>query len=368
MTKKKILFVARDTGGCGYFRCKQPADFIKRTGIFDTEFVIQTVTKEQMLDADLVIFQDTGTVNGSNNMKFCYENRIPFLTEFDDFIQHVSPHNDGGYSCWNPGTLFTHRAMNMSRMAFGMTVSTPQLAREYDPYSSRIYVIPNYLDKEKWDNPVVKRVDGKIRIGWCGGNAHADDLKMVSLVLDKIVKEYKGKVIFETMGMTGQELQGVFPMKLRNDVCSECGYEGEMHHYPGEDLENYPIVLATRGWDIVIAPILNTAFNNCKSDLKIKEYAALGYPVVASLRTPYLEANKNGAEMLFADTFDEWYNSIKELIENTEKRDEMAKKNKVWIQNYWIQDNVIKLTDIYSQVISLAEQVLGTKEGRLIKK
>lgn len=363
--KKKVLFVARDDGGCGFFRCKQPAEFLNRAGVIDAEYVFKTPTKDQLMHADLVIMQDMGTVEASNMAKFMRDNKIPYLTEFDDYVFHVSPHNLAGHQAWNPSTLFLHRALEMTKSGAGITVSTNTLAREFFPYSNLIYVIPNYLDKERWDQPVVKRSDDKIRIGWCGGNAHADDLHMISKVLDKVIKEYKGKVIFETMGMTRQELANVFPMKVHNDLCPSCGYEGELHHYPGESLDEYPTVLASKGWDFAVAPVIDNAFGNSKSDIKIKEYAALKLPVIASPVDPYREAAKSGAQILFAETFEEWYEAIKLLIEDVSKRREMAINQGIWAENNWIQDNIGKLSNIYLQVISLAEAQLGTTEDRL---
>jgi glycosyltransferase involved in cell wall biosynthesis len=358
----KILFVARDDGGCGFFRCVQPARFLTRTGLAIATSVLQTPTPEQLLDADLVVMQYMGDIAASNIANFCIKNNIPYMTEFDDFIQHVSPRNEGGYHAWNPSTLHVHRSMEMTRRAFGVTVSTPQLAKEYFPYNPLIYVVPNYLDKEKWQHPIVKRNDGKIRIGWVGGNAHADDLKMVSNVLAKIVKEFKGKVIFETMGMTKQELHGVFPMQEFPDQCPSCGYEGELHHFPGESQDNYPMILASKGWDIGIAPVIGNAFGQAKSDIKIKEYAAAGIPIVASPIAPYLGAAKGNAQVLFAETFEEWYSVLKDLIQHPEKRDAIVRHNREWAEGNWIQDNIKKTFEVYAQQIEKARALLPKKK------
>ncbi len=348
----KILYVVRDDGGCGFYRCLQPAHFIKRMGLAEVETVMKNPTPAQLLWADLVIMQEMGSFASLNIVDFMVQNKIPFVAEIDDFIHHVSPHNLHGYPAWNPGTLFIHRAMNLVKKAAGLTVSTNQLAREYFPYNQNIYVVPNYLDKEKWDNPIIRRNDGKIRIGWAGGNAHADDLKMISGVLEKIVKESKGKILFETMGMLRQELVEVFKMKSFNEVCPSCGYEGELHHYPGENLQDYPLVLASKGWDIAVAPVINNSFGNCKSDIKIKEYSAIGYPVIASPVVPYVEAAKNKANLMFADTHDEWYNSIKGLVKNPKKRDQITRENREWVSQYWIQNNAQKIFEVYRQVIN----------------
>lgn len=359
----KIVFVARDDGGCGYFRCIQPARFLTRAGLADAKSFLQSaVSHEDLMQADLVVMQYMGDMPASNIAKFCLENNIPYMTEFDDFIQHVSPHNGGGYNAWNPSTLHVHRSMEMTRRAFGVTVSTPQLAKEYFPYNPMIYVVPNYLDKELWDHPISRRGDGKIRIGWMGGNAHADDLAMVAGVLNKIVKEFKGKVIFETIGMTKHELAGVFPLSDFPDRCPSCGYEGEIHHWPGDSLQNYPMILASKGWDIAIAPVIGNAFGQSKSDLKIKEYAAAGLPVIASPIAPYKAAAASNAQVLFADTFEEWYDNLKDLILHPEKRDEMTRANKAWSEGNWIQDNIGKVFEVYAQQIERARMIFPKKK------
>ena len=359
----KILFIARDDGGCGFFRCRQPAAFLKRSGLADTKVLQNLAKPEDILWADLVVFQEMGSVEDCNMLEFCTKNKIPTIVEFDDFIQHVSPHNQAGYGAWNPSTLYPFRAMEMAKKATALTVSSNQLAREYFPYNDTIYVVPNYLDRDIWDNPIPKIKDGKIRIGWMGGNAHADDLKMIADVLEKIVKENNGKVIFETMGMLHQELPNVFNMKTFNDTCPKCGYEGEIHNYPGEALQDYPSVLMSKSWDIAVAPVINTSFNNCKSDIKIKEYSAARVPIIASPITPYLEAAKDNAQILFANTFDEWYNSINDLIKDSDKRDLIIRQNKAWVDKQWIQDNIKNIFEVYSQVIVKGELILGKKDN-----
>lgn len=365
-TKKiNILFIVRDNGGCGFYRCIQPASFLNRSGLANASFVLGRPSPQQLLDADLVVMQDTGSVEASNIAGFLSTHNIPFMVEFDDFIHHVSPHNLGGWSAYNPATLWVYRSMELARKAAGMTVSTPQLAREYFPYNQNIYVVPNYLDKDKWDLPISRKADGKIRIGWCGGNAHADDLHMIAGVVDRIVKEYDGRVIFETMGMERQELLGVFPMKTFDSECPSCGYEGHMHNFSAEALDTYPQAIAAHGWDIVVAPVINNAFGNCKSDLKIKEYSAVGYPVVASDVVPYREAQRAGAPVKLAETYNEWYGALKQLIDSADVRAKYSRATKDWSEKNWIQDHIKEQFEAYSNTLNRYLQMHGPK--RLLK-
>jgi len=357
----KILFVTRDDGGCGFYRCQQPANFIRRMGLAETTVKLRSATEAELLAADLVILQEMGSVSASDTAQFCLASHIPYISEVDDFLHHVSPHNTAGYPAWNPSTLYVHRSMQQISSGMALTVSTDALAREYFPYQPLIYIVPNFLDEELWKNPVIRHSDGKIRIGWAGGNAHADDLKMIGKALEKLVKEFKGKVIFETMGMTKAELAGVFPMTELGQACPSCGYEGELHHYPGESLKDYPMVLASKGWDIAVAPVISNAFGNTKSDIKIKEYAAIGVPVVASSIAPYRDAARDGAQIAFASSFEEWYNELKTLIKSPKKRGQMARLNREWVAKYWIADNARHIFGVYSQILARAESLLGPR-------
>ena len=69
MTNQKsipnILFVARDDGGCGFYRAEQPANFLTRAGVANAVSVLKSPTAEQMLDADLVVLQEMGSKEAS---------------------------------------------------------------------------------------------------------------------------------------------------------------------------------------------------------------------------------------------------------------------------------------------------------------
>jgi len=355
------LFIVRDKGGCGYYRCYQPASFLRTRGLMNTIVDFKETTREHILQADIIIFQEAGSMKSVEAMNFAKENGKPVVIEMDDEIRTVSPHNIGGYGAWNPGTLFIHRFIEQIKRVDAVVVSTPQLAREYSLYNDSIFVLPNFLNENKWDNNQIKKQDGYLRIGWAGGNAHLDDLKLVSKVIEKIIKEYKGKVKFETMGMVKKELENVFSnLEEFHETCPKCGYQGESVTWTGESLDNYPLVLASHGWDVAIAPIVNTSFNCAKSDLKLKEYAATGYPIVASAVTPYIEAKEDGCDVLLAKTFDQWYNYIKELLDNEDRRKEIVKNNKKWVSDKWIADNIILYYDAFKQIIE--------RKNKLIKK
>ena len=188
---KTVLYVTRDKGGCGFYRCSQPASFLKSRGLMNTIIDHKIAKEKHILEADIIVFQESGSTVSVEAMNFAIKNKKPVVIEIDDFLHKVSPHNVSGYGAWNPGTLYLHRFVQQLYKASAITVSTPQLARELFPYNENIFVIPNFLNEDKWDQKQIKKQDGIIRIGWAGGNAHKDDLLMISKVIEKIIRDQK---------------------------------------------------------------------------------------------------------------------------------------------------------------------------------
>ena len=66
---------------------------------------------------------------------------------------------------------------------------------------------------------------------------------------------------------------------------------------------------------IGIAPLADTVFNRCKSELKWTEYAALSRPTIASKSEPY-NVIEHGVDGLLAASADEWREHLLRLLHN----------------------------------------------------
>jgi glycosyltransferase involved in cell wall biosynthesis len=76
-----------------------------------------------------------------------------------------------------------------------------------------------------------------------------------------------------------------------------------------------------RHFDIAVAPLVDSPFNRCKSDLKFLEYAACGLPVVLSRVTPYSLTVRHGEDGLLTDNDDEsWFRALESLALQPELR------------------------------------------------
>ena len=66
-------------------------------------------------------------------------------------------------------------------------------------------------------------------------------------------------------------------------------------------------------FDIVLAPLQDTKFNNCKSELKIVEASAYKKPIICSAVYPYLYHTANDG-VLFVSR-NEWKSAIQKLVD-----------------------------------------------------
>jgi glycosyltransferase involved in cell wall biosynthesis len=141
-------------------------------------------------------------------------------------------------------------------------VSTEPLAEQFAGFHDDIRVVPNRLPVDWWGSLTSRRRrSAKPRVGWAGGISHRGDLELII----EVVRALANEVEWVFMGMC--------PDALRPLVH-------EFHE--GVPIEQYPAKLASLDLDLALAPLEDNVFNACKSNLRLLEYGACGFPVVCS--------------------------------------------------------------------------------------
>jgi glycosyltransferase involved in cell wall biosynthesis len=122
----------------------------------------------------------------------------------------------------------------------------------------------------------------------------------------------------------------------------------------------YPAYLAEQPWNIGIAPLIDSPFNECKSSIKFFEYSSYKIPVVASRVYPYykdvfgvpvIEHEETG---LLCDTTEDWVNNLSRLIESEELRKKLGENAynhvvKNWQYKDW-KKRIIEVVDAIKQL------------------
>jgi glycosyltransferase involved in cell wall biosynthesis len=100
-------------------------------------------------------------------------------------------------------------------------------------------------------------------------------------------------------------------------------------------------------FDIGIAPLKDTEFNESKSYIKALEYAAVGIPCVVSKVGPYRDFVEHGVTGFHAEKPGDWKKYVGELVHNVELRTMMGKSARLKAWDYTIQGNIHLWKDAY---------------------
>ncbi len=182
----------------------------------------------------------------------------------------------------------------------------------------RIEVVENAIDERLFrPRPVPAPAAGReIVIGFMGTHTHDQDLMMVLQPLREVLNAYRGRVRLEIVGGVADAalLQAFEGLPVRR-------VEPAAYRYP----EFIAWLREHARWDLAIAPLEETPFSRCKSDLKFLDYGALGIPGVFS-RLPVYESTVRHLETgyLAENTPEAWSAGLRQLLDDDALRRRIA--------------------------------------------
>lgn len=193
-------------------------------------------------------------------------------------------------------------------------VTTEPIAEAMRGMVDDIRVMPNYLERSRWGDLQAPRNERrKPRVGWAGAQQHQGDLEFILPVVEATANE----VDWIFMGM--------YPPKLRYHVA-------ETH--PAVAFDQYPAALAKLDLDLAIAPLELNRFNAAKSNLRLLEYGAVGYPVIATDILPY----RNAPVTRVPNNPQAWIKAIREHIYELEATRAAGERLRQWVLSDWMLD------------------------------
>lgn len=250
-----------------------------------------------------------------------HKHQKPFVLEVDDNYVDVPPWNEAFHSFKN-GQAYRRIALDCMRNADAVVVTTPHLARAYSSLNDNIHVVENSLDFKGdrkfvgWDTVSPRKHKG-IRLGWIGGRAHYNDLMMVAPVLREILLEHPDVtlcMVNSAIKLSCALMDKPYPFEGLKNV-----------HYADRSvaINRYAAFMASFGYDIGIAPLVDCNFNRSKSNLRWLEYSALKIPTVATDISHFRESiEPNITGVLVTDNnLQAWKDAMKWLIEDAKVRE-----------------------------------------------
>ncbi len=363
-----LHFWQADREGPGWLRVETVQKYLNRiypTAVKATannymapqEWVIKTADGQSKNAFDLTVHQRQYGDTQLRNFRYLRAQlKIPCIYEIDDYIHGLSPSNPAyqTYCAPNAKQKIFENINAYLREADALTVSTDYLKKLYTKYNPHIYVLPNCIDYDIFSKDHTQKPDHgeEIWLGWAGSKTHLPDLPLIIDPLKKILREFP-QTKFVLGGWDGHytNVQG------RKLYLWEAIPESRIITLPWvQEREAYPKMLAQ--FDIGLAPLVDTPFNRCKSNIKYLEYVTCGAAVIASAVEPYAQTIKNGDTGLLvtndkARLKSAWYEAIKSLIVNKTLRQTLADNGKRLAQQQF--DITIRIQEwhrAYQEVIT----------------
>lgn len=208
------------------------------------------------------------------------------IFELDDYVISVPKKNAHGRHMPTNLEAVVKRGISLCDR---VVVSTHALGNALSSMHHDIRVVPNMLAPHLWTGRrAQRRTSFKPRVGWGGGTSHGGDLEVIA----QVIRELADEVDWVFFGMCPQELRP---------------YLKEFH--AAVSLEAYPAKLSSLNLDLALAPLEYHIFNDCKSNLRLLEYGACGYPVICTDTEAY--RGYLPCTRLTANTTEEWLEAIR---------------------------------------------------------
>ena len=275
-------------------------------------------TDSDLAQIDILAMQRPAGKPGVRQMQQL-QNKAALVYETDDDMLQVDP--SGLPHLYDEKMRETIR--QCLRLADMVTVSTPYLAEQIEPYNDCVVVLQNHVngellpESERWQRELPE--NRPLTIGWQGGTSHLMDMVTIADPLREVL---------EKNPEVQMHFAGFDYSPLVKRVCRWSPWEQNVwDHYR-----------TTAYFDIVIAPLADHPFNRSKSHLKALEAAAMGQPIVCADLLPYRDFVQDGVTGFLVKTEEQWVSRITDLIHDESLRREMGANAREVAKKWRIQE------------------------------
>jgi len=346
MKKPKIVFVCNTTGS-RLWRVNPIARYLLNTKKWDVRIMESKAYLHEAIDwADIAVLQ---MVFDKRIFERAKKNNTKIVFELDDLIHWVP---DDHYAKDDMGLNRTFWVFWAIRNADAVTLTNDYLKKKYDKIrigKDKCHIFPNYVDPEVWAFPPVKNASDKVRIGYCGGLSHVDDLKMIIRPFKKILKGDKVKLINVAAGGTtfDDPIKGAYyPVDVFKDLPQH-----KKEFIEGVNMNAWPGLLNSLALDIGLAPLLNNKFTQAKTPIKWMEYSINKISTVCS-QFMYGKIVEDGVTGFLANSEEEWQEKTERLIKDKKLRQKMGETAyQEVLANHDVNKHLHEWYDLYSSLL-----------------
>lgn len=260
-------------------------------------------------------------------LPFCIENlllrqSVPYALDYDDAVFHSYDEHDNRLvkallAAKHP------RLMQRAALVVAGNAYLADFARQAG--ASRVALVPTVIDLERYPEPGLKRLDGKLPcVGWIGQRATAHFLAPYAPLFERLA----------AAGLARFAAIGIDTARLGLPMASVPW---------AEDTE----VASIAALDVGIMPLLDGSFERGKCGYKLIQYMACGLPVVASPVGVNRQIVEHGVNGFLAETPEQWEQALRTLLADPNLRQRMGLAGRQKVEReYCLQVTAPVLADL----------------------
>jgi glycosyltransferase involved in cell wall biosynthesis len=182
---------------------------------------------------------------------------------------------------------------------------------------AEIVLLPNALDLELWcphraSDGTARSRRGPLRLLYMGTRTHDADFALLRDALECVERRKPGGVELTLVGVNATQVPRYSWLRVLNPPA-----------YVGA---SYPAFVAwfagLSGFDLGVAPLIASEFNDCKSPIKVLDYAAIDLPTFASRVPAYADTLVDVEHCRLLDNTPEaWSEALLDVLERRESLD-----------------------------------------------
>lgn len=396
MSKLKVLAVPSDNHGVGKYRILDPYKFIGNHFSEDIHVDIAFTVEDNdeiFNDYDIVVFHSfihkLPVERNLERISWLRNKGIKVVMDIDDYWNVDQRHPMFSQIKANK---VPESKIRLLKSVDYITCTTELFAKEIRNKLNlkNVIVFPNAVDENEPQFKPNKTESDRTRFGWLGGSSHLHDLELLKSGIDTTLNLFKDKSQFvlcgfDTRGTINEINKETKQVRQRPILPHETvwamyeriftsnykfvsdEYKNFLLSYTPTDYPNLNLPYVRRWtqeinkyafnynyFDVSLAPLVDSFFNSCKSELKVIEAGFHKKAIIASDVEPYSNIlisavdegkyNDNGNSLLVSPrkNHKEWAKHMKRLIESPAMIEDLGNRLYETVKDKYSLKNVSK--------------------------
>jgi len=268
------------------------------------------IRAHQLAGCDLLHVHREYSVDVLKVVGWAKQQGMALVYDNDDDLRAV-PSNLAAYRALGgfAGEQVLRRLQRMLTQTDLAIATSDQIAARFREYgAAHVRQIENYVPDRVLDTTAPPNRD-QVVVGWVAGREHRVDVERMPL------REQLGRAL------------DACPQLVVETIGVGLGLRHERYRHVSR-LDFFDLHPAMAAWDVGLAPLADLPFNHARSNIKVKEYAALGKPWLASPIGAYASLGEKQGGRLVAD--ERWTEEVVRLASRSRERRKLARQARRW--------------------------------------